>query len=180
MMDVTPKRLLLPFVSAACVLLSPLRPLNAQTSQAPNATIGTTGLPDAPQPQNPVKPSETQFRPVSQEPEDITLAGTPKRILQDQKGIWTSPARLKPSDGIWLAPLGVATGLLIASDHHTMTELVRVTPDRQKKADTLSSATLVGVGAIPASGYLWSLFNHAPQAHESGLLAGEAGVDAYV
>lgn len=179
-MDVTPKRLLLPFVSAACVLLSTLQPLNAQTSQAPNAVTGTAGLPDAPQPQNPVKPSEMQFRPESQEPEDITLLGTPKRILQDQKGIWTSPARLKPSDGIWLAPLGVATGLLIASDHHTMTELVRVNKDQQNKASTLSNGALVGVAAIPASGYLWSLFNHSPQAHETGLLAGEAGVDAYV
>lgn len=179
-MDVTPKRLLLPFVSAACVLLSTLQPLNAQTSQAPNAVTGTAGLPDAPQPQNPVKPSEMQFRPQSQEPEDITLVGTPKRILQDQKGIWTSPARLKPSDGIWLAPLGVATGLLIASDHHTMTELVRVNKDQQNKASTLSNGALVGVAAIPASGYLWSLFNHSPQAHETGLLAGEAGVDAYV
>jgi membrane-associated phospholipid phosphatase len=120
------------------------------------------------------------LRPKTQVPEDVTLAGTPKRILEDQKAIWTSPARLKPSDGIWLAPLGAATGLLIGSDHHTMTQLIHVSKDGQDKANTLSNGALVGIGAIPASAYLWSLFNHAPQAHETGLLAGEAGVDAYI
>ncbi|QHS52989.1 capsule assembly Wzi family protein [Edaphobacter sp. 12200R-103] len=179
-MDVTPKRLLLPFVSAACVFLSSLQTVHAQTSSAPHAVIGTAALPDAPEPQAPIKPTEMQLHPRSQEPEDVTLAGTPKRILEDQKGIWTSPSRIKPSDGIWLAPLGVATGLLIGSDHHTMTQLIHISKDGQDKANTLSNGALVGVGAIPASAYLWSFFNHAPQAHETGLLAGEAGVDAYV
>lgn len=198
-MDVTPKRIWLQLFTASCVLLSSLQPAKAQlanaqtaesqapgsqapgfqTADQPNASIGTAALPDAPEPQAPVNPSQINFRPQNQQTRDVTLAGTPKRLLEDQKAIWTSPARLKPSDGIWLAPLGIATGLLIGSDHHTMTQLVHVNQDGRDKANTLSNGALVGVGAIPASGYLWSLFNHAPQAHETGLLAGEAAIDSY-
>lgn len=177
-MDVTPKSFWLPLLSAACVLLSPLQSCIAQTA-TPNASIGTASLPDAPQPQTQQKPSQTRFVPTSGEPEDITLAGTPKRLLEDQKAIWTSPMRLKPSDGIWLAPLGVATGLLIGSDHHTMTQSIDLNKDSQDKANTLSNGALVGIGAVPATAYLWSLFNHAPQAHETGLLAGEAAINGY-
>lgn len=176
-MDVTSKRILLPLLSAACVF-APLQSGIAQTA-TPNAVIGSADLPDAPQPQNQQKPSQMQSRPRDRQPEDITFVGTPKRIIQDQKAIWTSPAHLKPSDGIWLVPFGIATGLMIGSDHHTMSQQLQISPDAQKKASTLSNGALVGIGAVPATGYLWSLFNHAPQAHEMGLLAGEAAVDAY-
>ncbi len=175
-MDVTPKRLWPPFLSAAFLLLTLQQPCLSQTAP-PNAAIGSAALPDAPQPQNAPKPSETRLNSRDQEPEDITLAGTPKRLLNDQKAIWTSPLRLKPSDGIWLVPFGVATGMLIGSDHHTMTQSIHLNADAQDKANTLSSGALVGIGAVPASAYLWSLFNHAPQAHETGLLAGEAAIN---
>jgi len=168
-MDVTLKRLWLPF-SAVFLLFTV-----AQTCLSQNAAIGSS-LPDAPQPQD-TTPKPTETRPngsQSQTPEDITLAGTPKRLLLDQKAIWTSPLRLKPSDGIWLAPFGIATGMLIGSDHHTMTQLVHVNADTQKKADNLSTGAVVGLAAVPASTYLWSLFNNAPQAHETGILTGEA------
>lgn len=176
-MDVTPKRLLPPVFSAVFLLLSfQQQPCLAQTT-SPNASIGTAALPDAPEPQNVPKPSQMQPNSRQGEPEDITLVGTPKRLLNDQKAIWTSPLRLKPSDGIWLVPFGVATGMLIGSDHHTMTQSINLNQDTRDKANTLSQGALVGIGAIPASAYLWSLVNHAPQAHETGLLAGEAAVN---
>ncbi len=102
----------------------------------------------------------------------------PKRLLRDQEAIWTSPMRLKPKDAIWLVPFGTATGLLIASDQHTMTQAIHINSSDQNKANTLSNGALVGIGAIPATSYLWSLINHAPQAHETGLLAGEALVNS--
>ncbi|MHB1022601.1 MAG: capsule assembly Wzi family protein [Acidobacteriaceae bacterium] len=132
-----------------------------------NPVAVSTSLPDAPQPQT--APST---------PEQITLRGSVARVLKDQKAIWTSPLHLRPSDAEWLLPLGVATGVLIGSDHHTMTQLVRTNASDQKKASTLSNGTIVALGAIPAGTYLWSLFNEAPQAHETGLLAGEALADS--
>ena len=105
---------------------------------------------------------------------DNTFGGIPKRLLNDQKAIWTSPLRLQPQDAIWLVPLAVSTGLLIGSDQHTMTSAIHISPDDQKKASTLSNGSLAAIGALPAGAYVWSLFNHAPQARETGLLAGEA------
>jgi len=77
-------------------------------------------------------------------------------------------------DAEWLIPLGVATGMLIGSDQHTMTSAIQISPDGQKKANTISTGGVAALGALPAGAYLWSLFNHAPQARETGLLAGEA------
>ncbi|MBS1800293.1 MAG: phosphatase PAP2 family protein [Acidobacteria bacterium] len=111
--------------------------------------------------------------------EDINLVGMPKRLLRDQEVIWTSPARLRPKDAMWLVPFGVATGMLVGSDQHSMTKAIQITPDGQNKANTLSNGALAGIVAIPASGYLWSLVNYAPQAHETGLLAGEALINSY-
>jgi membrane-associated phospholipid phosphatase len=107
-------------------------------------------------------------------PEEITLRGAPKRLLNDQKAIWTSPLHLRPRDAEWLIPLGVTTGVLIGSDQHTMTSAIHINPDGRKKANTISTGGVAALGAIPAGAYLWSLFNLAPQARETGLLAGEA------
>ncbi len=104
--------------------------------------------------------------------------GVPRNLLGDQRAIWTSPLRVRPHDAVWLVPFGVATGMLIGSDQHTMTSAIHTNADSRKKASTLSTGSLVGLSAIPASAYMWSLFNHAPQARETGLLAGEAAVNS--
>src|SRR4051812_16090710 len=40
-------------------------------------------------------------------------------ILRDQRAIWTSPFRLGRGDAKWLAPLGVSTLALTATDQYT-------------------------------------------------------------
>ena len=42
-----------------------------------------------------------------------------KNILGDQKAIWTSPFHLRGGDARWLAPLGLGTAALIATDRRT-------------------------------------------------------------
>ena len=56
-------------------------------------------LPDAPQ------PSQKEI-----------ILGIPKDILHDQVGIWTSLARIRTRDLVWIAHLAVATGVRIATD----------------------------------------------------------------
>jgi len=135
----------------------------------------SSSLPDAPEPQ---VAADSAPKTAGDKTESITLAGTPRRLLGDQKAIWTSPLHLQPTDAIWLAPLGATTGLLIGSDQHTMTSLIHINASDQSKFNTLSDAGVGALGAIPASMYLWSLFNDAPQAHEAGLLTGEAVADS--
>ncbi|WP_433967759.1 capsule assembly Wzi family protein [Tunturiibacter gelidiferens] len=149
-------------------------------SEPPAANVSadsSSSLPDAPEPQVAGKsaPKSTGAKAGS---EDITFAGTPRRILADQKAIWTSPLHLRPSDAIWLAPLAATTGVLIGSDQHTMTSLININANDRSHFNTFSNAGVAALGALPASMYLWSLFDDAPQAHETGLLAGEALADS--
>jgi membrane-associated phospholipid phosphatase len=166
----------------ASLLLSAGRFCSAQDAsvQQAAASVSTslaTSLPDAPEPQNSANapaPAPSQVA----GPEEITLAGTPRRLLFDQKAIWTSPLHLKPYDAVWLLPLAATTGVLIGNDQHTMTSLIRINANDQAHFNTISDAGVVALGALPASMYMWSLFNDAPQAHETGLLTGEALADS--
>jgi hypothetical protein len=171
-MDLTPKRISLPLFFAALLLLLP-NPVSAQSSVSSSAD-----LPDAPAPQNTPPPPPAASTP--QPSQEVTLSGLPKRFLFDQKAIWTSPLRLKPKDAIWLVPFGTATGLLIGSDQHTMTEAIHINASDQDKASKFSNGALVGLGAVPATSFVWSLFNHTPQAREMSILTGEALADSMV
>ena len=157
-----------PFCSAQSATL--------QSSTADVATAVSTSLPDAPEPHN--DPAQPPPPPPEKKSETITFVGTPKRILLDQKAIWTSPLHLKPQDAIWLLPLAAVTGTMIGSDQHTMNDLIHINPTISTTSPHVSNASVGALGALPASMYLWSLTHHAPQAHETGLLSGEALVDS--
>ena len=155
---------------AAFLLLDTSRFCSAQTAPTPTAS---KPLPDAPEPHN--DPDAGPALPPK--PAPITFLGTPRRFLFDQKAIWTSPLHIKPVDTIWILPLAAVTGTLIGSDQHTMTDLININANDQHHFSTLSDAGVAGLGAVPAAMYLWSLNHYAPQAHETGLLSGEALVD---
>jgi hypothetical protein len=137
---------------------------------------GISTLPDAPTPQTASLPAPA----LPPKPEPITLAGAPKRILLDQRAIWTSPLHVKPLDAMWLLPLAAVTGTMIGSDQHTMNSLIHINANDQQHFKTLSEAGVGALGLIPGTMYLWSLNRDAPQAHETALLSGEALVDSLV
>jgi len=174
---------------AASLLLSAGQPGFGQSGTVhADRAIGSEAmlpsLPEAPQPQNSAAPppsplaQQAGLQRSNAEPEKVELLGMPKRLVLDQKAIWTSPLRLRPIDAKWLLPLGVTTGLLIGSDQHTMTSAIHINPDARNKASKFSTGGLLALSALPASTYVWSLFNYAPQARETGLLAGEAAIDS--
>src|SRR6266851_3005804 len=75
--------------------------INAQ-AQAPSAS-------PSPTPQSSKTPTlESQFL---------------KNVLRDQEAIWTSPFHLHGRDARWLAPLGLGTAALIATDRNTGDEI---------------------------------------------------------
>jgi hypothetical protein len=134
----------------------------------------STSLPEAPEPHNNPIPAPA----LAPKPAPITFLGTPKRILFDQKAIWTSPLHVKPVDAMWLLPLAAVTGTMIGSDQHTMNSLIHINANDQQHFKTLSDAGVAAIGALPAGMYLWSLNRDAPQARETGLLSGEALIDS--
>jgi hypothetical protein len=178
-MPVTHPKLAVSLCLTASLLLAAGRFSSAQSTlpQPATASVATdtsTSLPDAPEPHNNPDPAPA----TPSKPEPITLAGTPKRILLDQKAIWTSPLHLKPQDAMWLLPLAAVTGTMIGSDQHTMNDLIHINANDQNHFNTISNAGLGALGAFPATMYLWGLAKDAPQAHETGLLSGEALLDS--
>lgn len=109
----------------------------------------------------------------------ITRLGRCIRDLgEDDKAIFTSPLRLQPKDGYWLAPLGAATGLAIAYDADAA-EAVGVDPNRTNTANKIADfGSFIATGAEGAGIYFIGLAKKDPKLAETGRLADEAIIDS--
>jgi membrane-associated phospholipid phosphatase len=97
---------------------------------------------------------------------------------QDEKGIFTSPLRLKPKDGYWLAPLGAATGLAFAYDTDAEAQ-VGVDANRTKTANTIADfGSFITAGAEGAGIYFLGMAKKDPKMEETGRLGAEAVIDS--
>jgi hypothetical protein len=102
-------------------------------------------------------------------------------ILDDQRAIWTSPFHLHQRDSKWLAPLGLSTVALIATDRRTSGELVdhgdnlnRLRISRHVSQLGSMYATAGLAGAL----YLTGRATHNNHLRETGLLSAEALIDS--
>jgi membrane-associated phospholipid phosphatase len=109
----------------------------------------------------------------------ITQLGRCIRDLgEDEKAIFTSPLRLQPKDGYWLAPLGAATGLAIAYDADA-SEAVGVDASRTSTANKIANfGSFWATGAEGAGIYFVGLAKKNPKLAETGRLADEAIIDS--
>jgi hypothetical protein len=124
-------------------------------------------LPDAPK-------AQIQTR------EAVTVRNTPLHVLEDQAAIWTSPARIRARDLEWLAPLALATGAAIATDHRAMTQVVSRDASFNNDNVNASNALIGGFIAAPVALYGFGHFKGSEKARETGILSGEALVDGVV
>src|SRR5271167_1975974 len=100
-----------------------------------------------------------------------------KRIAGDQRAIWTSPAHLRLIDADWLLPIGITTGVLLATDTEVSKHLSN-SPSRLSNSNTFSNfgvASLVGAGA---GLYLLGHITHDDHKRETGFLAAEAALNS--
>lgn len=98
-------------------------------------------------------------------------------ILKDQRDIWTSPFKLRVKDLRWLAPLGIATGALVATDRRTAGWL----NDNRTRINASRAVSRLGEGyTISGAAAIFYLFGKASgnaRAKETGILAAEALID---
>jgi membrane-associated phospholipid phosphatase len=141
-------------------------PSSAQETSVPNSSSSISSLPDAPQP--------------ASNQDAVSLRNTPQHLLEDQKAIWTSPARLTLRDLRWIAPLAAATGVSIATDHHTMSSVVSHNANFNQSSVDASNGLTGGMVAIPAALYGIGLMKGNEHQRETGILGGEALVDSLV
>src|SRR5713226_6925034 len=127
-------------------------------------------------------PSKTDAAPAEYlvaKPSEGTRMGLVGRFLDDQREIWTSPARLRLSDTEWLVPLGGVTAGLFATDRDFSKHLSQ-SPSTISHYKTLSNG---GVAALIAgAGGMWLLGHAKHNEHwsETGFLAGEATLNSLV
>jgi membrane-associated phospholipid phosphatase len=101
------------------------------------------------------------------------------RFAEDQRGLWTSPARIRFSDAEWLLPAGGFAAALLVTDRDGTRHLSR-DPKTIHRYNMISNA---GAGALLGSaGGLWLLGHARHDQHwsESGFLAGEAVLNSLV
>jgi hypothetical protein len=115
--------------------------------------------------------------PAAQVP--VNEKSLPLAILKDQIPIWTSPARIRTHDLIWLLPLGAAMGITLTTDTDAMRDVSR---DRTFNKDSVnaSNALLGSEIAIPVGLYGVGLFRGNAHARETGILSGEALADGVI
>jgi hypothetical protein len=183
--DRSPSCRLLPRVLAACMLLlagpalgsSMLAAEQPSDSSVPSAL---NALPDSPQPQTAPAPQPQTTWNARCDAYDVNFRNSLRILLCDQRGIWTSPARTRPHDLEWIAPLMLATAAAIATDHRTMTQVVSRNPSFNS-ANVYASNTLMSLWiAAPVAVYGYGHFEQNDQARETGLLAAESIVDAQI
>jgi membrane-associated phospholipid phosphatase len=108
-----------------------------------------------------------------------TRMGLAGRFLDDQRTIWTGPARLRFSDMEWLVPLSGITAGLFVTDREFSKHLSQ-NPTTISHYKTLSNA---GVAALlGGAGGMWLLGHAKHNEHwsETGFLAGEAALNSLV
>src|SRR5664280_1177184 len=119
-----------------------------------------------------------------QEPPDEALKPLATRfarnIFKDQKAIWTSPFHMTRQDAQWWLTFGAIVGVAVATDHRGSQQLPN-TPDQRRFSRDLSQVG-AAYALIPVLGgfYVTGVLAKNPKLRGTGLLGGEAVVDALV
>lgn len=98
-------------------------------------------------------------------------------IFRDQRAIWTSPFHIGRGDAGWIAPLGLSTAALLATDRHSAGEMIEGgdNPTRLRiSRDISQGGNFYTTGGIAATFYLIGRTTNNARARETGLLGAEA------
>ena len=118
---------------------------------------------------------ESQSTDLSQPP--LRLKSLPHNLFLDQKDFWTTPFHMTEREWQWTVPLAFVGAGLLASD----TALERHVPTSSTTVSHGVTASNVGLAALTGAGagiFLLGQAAHNDLQRETGLLSGEAGIDA--
>ena len=110
----------------------------------------------------------------------VTLLGVPKHMLEDGAHIVVSPIYIRTRDLAYLLPLTAASATAFATDTHTMRDVVSHNPGFNQTAINISDAVRYSFMAAPAGMFAWGQLKGDEHARETGILASQAWVEAYI
>jgi membrane-associated phospholipid phosphatase len=125
----------------------------------------------------PAAPPRSQAQPVQFEQPPVDLKSLPRNIFLDQKNIVTAPFHFTVSEWQWTVPLAFVGAGLLASDT-AIEKHVPMNPSTVSHAVTASNAGVAAFAAVGGGMFLWGHFTSNDQERETGLLSGEAAIDA--
>ena len=98
-------------------------------------------------------------------------------LAQDQKEIWSSPFKARIEDLNWLVPIvGVTAGLINADSE--LASRISATGRLAKHSSTLSNVGLAVAIGGGGGMYLWGRWHSDDHQRETGILSGEAAINA--
>jgi hypothetical protein len=148
----------------------------AQTGQvqAADRSTDSSTVPDNPQPAATGRDSFSAEPPLQNK-----LLTLPRQLLNDQVGMWTSPAKTKLADATWLVPLGGLAAALFVTDSDFSRHLSNA-PDTLNRYRHISDYGVYSMAGGDAALYLLGLVTHNEHQRESGFLGGESAIDSLI
>jgi membrane-associated phospholipid phosphatase len=133
----------------------------------------------APTPEAGVQSPNPAAQPPDFSPRPVSLQSLPRNLFLDQKSFWSTPFHMTRTDWDWAVPL-VFTGLGLVASDTDIEKHVPTSPTTVSHAVTFSNAGLAAF--VGAGGGLFVLGHlaHNDQQRETGLLSGEAAIDAFL
>jgi membrane-associated phospholipid phosphatase len=107
-----------------------------------------------------------------------SLRSLPKKLLVDQQAFWTLPLHLNVKDLGFILPATFGSALLVGSD----TAIEGHLPTSPNTVKMAANASTAGMAALIGTGgglFLVGQMTHDEHKRETGLLMGEAAIDAY-
>lgn len=179
----TPSRTWLSTVFLVLITLACTAAASAQTPAVTTLLPNVTTVPpeESTQQAPPPLPQSSPTPQASPTPPVPKASPTPslerrffRNLLRDQRAIWTSPLRVRGDDARWLAPLGVSTAALIATDRRTA-GVVEDDSDRFNESAAVSSfGSFYTLGGVAVAFYIVGRGTGNARARETGLLSLQA------
>jgi membrane-associated phospholipid phosphatase len=115
---------------------------------------------------------------VIDSPQDqVELESLPRNIFVDQKNFWEKPFQMTTSEWQWTVPEAFVAAGFIASDT-ALEKHVPTSASTISRATTLSNAGTALMGGVGGGMFLLGHITQNDHVRETGLLSGEAGINA--
>jgi membrane-associated phospholipid phosphatase len=120
--------------------------------------------------------AQTETTQETTQPEKSASTNIVSDFLSDQKNIWTSPLHIKRGEVEWLAPIGVGTMALFATDRQ-ISDAARSDTALRTPSNVISGIGNVAPYTVPGAMWFIGAIGHNSHMAEAGRLEGETELD---
>jgi len=110
-----------------------------------------------------------------EDPENRLVSPFLKHIVSDQKEFWTSPGRFRTKDLKWILPSAGVVAAFIASDSWWSRQVNPAHEQTSLHISDYGAYSMIGLGG---ASFLFGEVTHNDHVRETGLLSGEAAINA--